>query len=354
MWTPGQIRELLDPADAALFEARYGLDNPANFEGSWHLVAAREIGELASAGKYGGNQDALERRLDAARAGLLAARAARTPPGRDDKILTSWNALAIRGLAAAARTLQDTRYADAAANALAYLRRSHWHDGRLLAVSRAGGARLPAYLDDHALLIDAILALATVRFDAAALQFATSLADALLERFEDRENGGFFFTASDHETLIHRSRSFSDDATPSGNAIAVQALQKLGWLLGEPRYLAAAERALRAAWAQLEDNPLAHVNLANALEEHLHPHTFVLLRGDTPQVEAWRQQLQRLWRPLASIIAIPADIPDLPEALAAKAPQGPVVAYVCRGSTCEAPLRALADVHAMLATGTAG
>ncbi|MEJ0100860.1 MAG: hypothetical protein WDO12_14610 [Pseudomonadota bacterium] len=181
--------------------------------------------------------------------GLRTARALRVPPGRDDKILTSWNALAIRGLADAARALDEPRFADSAARALDYLRKVHWRDGRLLATSRDGQAQLPAYLDDHALLIDAILTLITVRFDADALAFAAQLADALLGRFEDRDHGGFFFTASDHEALIHRSRSFTDDATPSGNAIAAQALQKLGWLLGEPRYLAAAERTLQAAWA---------------------------------------------------------------------------------------------------------
>src|SRR5262249_47958418 len=127
---------------------------------------------------------------------------------------------------------------------------------------------LDAYLDDHALLIDAILALLTVRFDASWLRFATELADALLTRFEDQSHGGFFFTAHDHETLIHRSRSFMDDATPAGNAIAAKALQRLGWLLGEPRYLWAAERTLRAAWPSLATAPLSQVHMSEALQEH--------------------------------------------------------------------------------------
>lgn len=348
VWTPEQVEALLDPPDAALFGARYGLDRPANFEGTWHLVAVREVAELAASGEFGGNTVELGQRLDAARARLFAARALRVPPGRDDKILASWNALAIRGLADAARALDEPRFADAAARALDYLRRIHWRDGRLLATSRDGNARLPAYLDDHALLIDAILALLTVRFDAAALAFATQLADALLERFEDREQGGFFFTATDHEALIHRSRSFSDDATPSGNAIAAQALQKLGWLLGEPRYLAAAERTLQAAWPQLAESPLGLVHMANALEDHLHPHSFVILRGEQGVIGKWRRELQRSWQPLVSVIAVPALAEGLPAALAGKPVHGEAVAYLCRGSTCEAPLHELGAVQAAL------
>jgi len=354
VWTREQVAALLEPADAALVAARYGLDRPANFEGAWHLRAARAIEEIAAEGGAGGNAAQLAQRLDAARHRLLAARARRTPPARDDKVLASWNALAIRGLADAARALDEPSFATAASRALDYLRQVHWHDGRLLAASRDGRAHLPAYLDDHALLIDAILALATVCFDASALAFAAQLADALLQRFADQQHGGFFFTATDHEALIHRSRSFSDDATPAGNAMAAQALQKLGWLLGEPRYLQAAERTLRAAWPQLADGPLAHVHMANALEDHLHPHTFVILRGEAPLIEAWRRALQRQWMPLASVIAIPADLAGLPAGLAGKHADGAAVAYVCRGSTCDAPLHELEAVRTALRAGGAG
>jgi uncharacterized protein YyaL (SSP411 family) len=350
VWNPAQIDALLDPPDAALFKARYGLDQPANFEGAWHLVVAREIAALAADGRFGGSAAELDQRLDQARTVLLKARAARVPPGRDDKILTSWNALAIHGLADAARALDDADLATSSARALVYLQQVHWADGRLLAASRDGKAHLPAYLDDHALLIDAILALLTVHFDAGALNFAAQLADALLERFEDPEHGGFFFTASDHEALIHRSRSFSDDAMPSGNAIAAQALMKLGWLLAEPRYLTAGERTLRAAWSQLADSPLACTHMVNALEDQQRTHRFVILRGERTIIDAWRRDLQRVWQPLVSIIAISGDEADLPGALAAKQVAGEAVAYVCAGSTCHAPLHDLAAVRAALRT----
>jgi len=339
LWTPEQVREALSPDEAALFIGHYGLDQPANFEGRWHLIATGDLENPAQ--------------LDAACATLLQIRAHRVPPGRDDKILTSWNALAIRGLADAARALDRQDFALAAGEALEYLRREHWRDGRLLATSRRGDVRLDAYLDDHAFLLDAILALLTLRFEAQWLQFATALADALLARFEDHDHGGFFFTAHDHEQLIHRTRSFHDDATPAGNAVAASALLQLGWLLGEPRYLEAAERTLRAAWASLAESPLGQVTMASALAQYLSPPRMVILRGEPADLESWRRELQRMWSPDVSVFAIPADTIGLPAALAEKPPRGAAVAYVCRGNTCSAPVDSLAQLLQALRTPAA-
>src|SRR5262249_4668521 len=153
----------------------------------------------------------------------------------------SWNALAISGLATAARCLQRDDYASAARAAVDYLRRVHWRDGRLLTTSLAGRAQLAAYLDDYAFLIDALLELSRVRFSTEDLRWAIELTEVMLQHFEDRESGGFYFTADDHERLISRSKNFGDEAIPAGNAIAAQVLLRLGYLLSEPRYLAAAE-----------------------------------------------------------------------------------------------------------------
>jgi hypothetical protein len=339
VWTREQVEAALGQ-DAPLFCAHYGFDAAPNFEGQWHLAAHGDIDALTADDR---------RRLDQARATLLALRNQRIWPARDDKVLTSWNALAIRGLADAARALGRADFAVAGAAALEYLHAHHWRDGRLLATSRDGVAHLPAYLDDHALLIDAILALATVQFRATDIAFAVQLADALLEQFEDQTSGGFFFTAHDHEALFHRSRVFADDAMPAGNATAASALLKLGCLLGEPRYLLAAERTLRAAWTALNEQPMAHVHLATALDEYLHLPLIVVLRGQPETLALWQSQLQRQFQPRAMVLAIPADVTDLPAALANKAPQGEIVGYLCRGMQCEAPTSSLAALVKSLA-----
>jgi len=261
---------------------------------------------------------------------------------RDDKILTAWNALMIRGLAIASRTLAAPELAARATEALDFLRRRLWQDGRLLATYADGRAHLAAYLDDYAFLLDAILELQQCRFRGDELDFARALADVLLTHFEDARDGSFWFTADDHEALIHRSRTFSDEATPSGNGVAALALQRLGWLLGEERYLRAAERTLRAAWHAMERYPHAHTQLLAALEDLLDPPEIIIVRGSDPELSDWCRELSRHYSPRRYVLGIPSDAPGLPAALEDKRPQDSIVGYRCRGQSCDAPVRSLA------------
>ena len=340
------MREVLPAADYPLFAARFGLDREPNFEQSaWHLHAFRPLEEIA--GEAGLPLAETTRRIDAARAALLVRRNRRLWPARDDKALTSWNALAIRGLARAARALRRPDLAAAATRALDFVRGTLWRDGRLLATAREGRASLPAYLDDHALLADAVLELAQLRWRDGELDFAAQLIELLLAHFEDREGGGFFFTADDHEALFHRSKGFADEATPSGNGVAAQVLLRLGFLLGEPRWIAAAERTLQAAWPSLERFPHAHGSMLNALEDYLRPTQAVVLRGAAAGVERWRAELDRLYAPQRILLAIPEDARSLPSGLADKRPgaaPGGVIAYPCEGSRCAAPIDDLAEL----------
>src|SRR5690606_12525960 len=124
--------------------------------------------------------------------------------------------------------------------------------------------------------------------------------------------------------------------------IAATALQRLGWLLGEPRYLQAAERTLRAAWPRLLHAPLAMVHMATALEEHLPGHAVVILRGPGHLIDDWRRRLLRVWRPRVTVMAIPDGTADLPQALGAKMVRGDAMAWLCQGSTCGEPMRDIA------------
>jgi uncharacterized protein len=336
VWEPDEVRALLPEEIYPVFARVYGLDRPANFEGRWHLHTfvspedlAKETGESAST---------IEAMLDAARAPLLAAREMRVPPGLDDKILTSWNALMIRGLAVAARHLGRDDWAEAAQRAVDFIRGKLWRNGRLLATYKNGTARLPAYLDDHAYLLDALLELLQVRWRTQDLTLARQIAGILLEHFEDREQGGFFFTADDHEALIQRPKTFADEAMPSGNGVAALALNRLGHVLGEPGYLQAAERSVRLATTLMDQAPMAHASMITAFEEQLYLPKLVILRGDPAMIDTWRERLARDYAPRRLVFAIPADAADLPEALAAKAPRGEAVAYVCTGTTCSAPV----------------
>ncbi len=341
-WDVQQVRELLPAAQFAPFATRFGLDREPNFEGQWHLHAWRAVDEIAAA--LGRDEAEVTSEIDAARATLFAARSTRVRPGCDDKVLVSWNALLIRGLAMAARALDRPDFAAAATAALDFIRHRMWRNGRLLATALGELAHLDAYLDDYAYLLDAILELQQVRVRAAELGFAAELAQVMMDRFHDPIAGGFFFTADDHETLIHRSKVFADDATPAGNGIAALGLQRLGHLLGRPEWLTAAEGTLRAAWRGVEQRPQAHVAMLAALEELLHPPQLIILRGATPAIEEWSRQLARLYAPRRMVLAVPADTEDLPQALADKPALGPAVAYVCSGSVCAPPVATLAEL----------
>ena len=349
VWDREEVRALLTTEQFAVFAARFGLDRPANFEGRWHLHVAAAAEEIAQ--HVGHTPQEVAALIEAARAKLLAVRATRVRPARDDKVLTSWNALMIRGMAIAARALEREDLAMSATRALDFVRGTLWREGRLLATCMAGRAHLNAYLDDYVYLADAILELQQLRFSATELAFARELTEVALRHFADDASGGFYFTSDDHETLIHRTKAFADDATPSGNGIAARVLLRLGHLLGEPRYLTAAEATLRAAWAAVTQYPAGHLSLLGALEELLSPPEIVVLRGDARTIEGWQRALARFYAPHRMTLAIPADAPDLPSALADKTPRAGPVAYICHGSTCSAPVDSLDALTEQLREG---
>jgi uncharacterized protein YyaL (SSP411 family) len=340
LWQREQLQAALEPQEWAVFAGRFGLNSAANFAGDWHLHVAAGLEQIAADTQLPLVQ--VRTALASAHRKALQLRGARVPPALDDKVLCSWNALTITGLAVAARCLGRDDYAAAAGATLQYLRRVHWRDGRLLASSVRGAAQFAAYLDDHAFLLEAILELQTVRFRLEELCWAIELAELLLQHFEARGTGGFYFTADDHEALISRPLTFTDESVPAGNAIAARSLLRLGYLLGEPRYLGAAERSLRAAWPELRAHPESQVSMLLALQDYLAPPQIVLLRGQPAAIEVWQRALNAVFAPRRWSLAIPADIAGLPEALAVKPAAGDgALAYVCRGSVCGLPVDSL-------------
>ena len=267
LWTPQQVQELLNAEEYTAFAVCYGLEQPANFEGrAWHLRMVAEPADLAQ--RLGLDPAQVNVWLASARQRLFAARSMRVWPGRDEKILTAWNGLAMHGLAVAGRLLERGDFVASAERALNFIQTHLWREGRLLAVHKDGQSRLNAYLDDYAFLIDGVLALQECRQRDDELAFAQRLADVLLAQFEDREAGGFYFTSHDHEALIHRPKSPHDEALPSGNGVAAQALLKLAQLTGQARYREAAERTLRWAWPTLSQIPAACNALLTALQDY--------------------------------------------------------------------------------------
>ena len=283
---------------------------------------------------------------------LFQLRKQRIHPGRDDKVLTSWNGLMIRGMAMAGRYLGEDRWIDSAERSLDFIHTTLWENGRLLATYKDGRAHLNAYLDDYVYLIDAILELLQVRWRDGDLLFAIELAEAVLEHFQDPA-GGFFFTSDDHEALIHRPRPDHDDATPSGNGIAAKVLGRLGHILGESRYLDAADNTLKSIWTGIKDMPHAHTSLLLALEESLLGMQTVIIRGEDHALDDWHARAAIAYAPARITLAIPATAAELPALLAERKPGSEVVAYICDGLVCGDPVTDLETFETLLSKSEA-
>jgi hypothetical protein len=347
IWRYDEVAGLLGGTELAVAERVFGLSRAGNFEGANHLKRVRGVAEVAA--ELGLAEPDAREALDSARARLFAARGQRPFVGRDDKVLTGWNGLLIAGLARAGQVFGDARFTDLAAGAVDCLRERVWDGQRLQAVFKDGAAYQPGYLEDYAYLLAGLTELLQARWRDADLTFARDLAETLLAHFEDHNDGGFFMTADDHETLIWRPKPGLDQSLPSGNGAAARALLDLGHLLGEPRYLTAAEHALRLFMPELKAHPGAYVALVTALEEATSPPTLVTLRGGEAAA-AWRDAALAGFHPGRRLFTIPDDA-DLPAALAARDNRGEVTAYLCRGTECSAPITERAAFEAALAEG---
>ncbi|HET7569887.1 MAG TPA: thioredoxin domain-containing protein [Gammaproteobacteria bacterium] len=342
VWDDDELRDLLDDDEYALAAARFGLDGAPKFEGHWHLNVAADTAMLAEQRQM--SEEAIATQLETIRGKLLHTRAARTPPARDDKILTAWNGLMIRGLAAAGHLLDEPRWLDSAARALDFIRAELWRDGRLFATYQGGRGRFDGYLDDYAFVAAACLEMLQARWRNADLEFARALCEAMLAHFEDRDGGGFFFTADTHETPLDRPKSFVDESMAAGNGVAAQVLVRLGHLLGEVRYLDAAARALRTGAAALADYPDAMCSLLIALRDELDLPAQIILRGEPAVLAQWRRRIESTFDLHRRVYAIPHDAGELPGLLGACEPLADGVAYFCKGTECSPPLTSVEAV----------
>jgi uncharacterized protein YyaL (SSP411 family) len=339
VWTPDEVDGLLNSAEAKIFNEYFGLAGPPNFDGSWHLYIANTIETIAH--NHSLSEEDVRSAISSAKKKLLQHRNNRVWPGRDDKILSSWNALAIKGMATAALRFKDEEFLSSALGALEFIHEYMWQNGRLCASYKDGSAHLNAYLDDYVYLIDAILSILSVKWDDKWLRFALDLVSVIIEQFYDNDHGGFYFTSHDHEKLLTRRRDYMDDAIPSGNGIAVRVLVQMAHLSGDHSLLEAAEKTLKSAWRSLEEIPHAHASLLHGLVDFLNPHRQLILRGDGQNIEHWRLECQAEADIRTSIYAIPNESRDLPGILAECVPKHDVVGYLCENFTCKPPFTEL-------------
>jgi uncharacterized protein YyaL (SSP411 family) len=264
VWTPDEVIAVLGKEDGRRFNQVYDITPAGNFEGKSIPNLKRPVEEWAREWRV--EPDALWQELDGMRAKLYEARARRVWPGLDDKILTSWNGLMIRAFALGFRVLGEERYRSAAETAATFALDRLQQDGRLLRAHRGGRSKLNGYLDDYAFLILGLIELHEATGEARWLEAARSLTGTMDRLFWDVENGGYFFTSSDHEQLLTRAKKAEDGAIPSGNSMAAIALLRLGRLTGEPEPIERAERILNYYARWMEQAPAAFPNMLVAAD----------------------------------------------------------------------------------------
>jgi uncharacterized protein YyaL (SSP411 family) len=345
VWSADEARAVLeraglgDRAEAVL--AHLGVTERGNFEGA-NVLHVRE-------GLWAQRPEGFE----AARAALLEAREQRVRPGLDDKVLTSWNALMIAALAESGAALAEPRFVAAATECADFiLERMRDSEGRLLRSFGRGEARLNAYLEDHAYLLEALLALYEADFDPRFYVAARELADTIIDRFGDSERGGFFTTSHDHEQLVARRKDLDDHPIPSGNASAALGLLRLSALSGERRYAEWAEGVLGLLAGPAERHPQALSYALLALDFSLGPvrEVAVVVPAEAPVSEAgpMLREIRSAFRPRV-VVAAGAEGSDEPPLLASRpALDGGPAAYVCESFACRAPVGDPAELATQL------
>jgi uncharacterized protein YyaL (SSP411 family) len=334
VWTPAQVQAVLGSEDGAFACRALGITEHGNFEGG-RSVPHRAI-EL----------DAAEQaRFDALRARLFSARAGRVRPGLDDNIITGWNALMIEGLCAGYQATGTEKYLQAARSAAAFLgTRMTMPDGGVYRVWRDGSARVGGFLDDYAVLANALLDLYESCFETSYLARAIELADRILARFWD---DGLYFTAADGEALVHRPRSLYDHAWPSGTSATAFALFRLHELTGRAIYRERAEQVVGALQSAAARNAFGFSHLLAAMDFARAP-LAIIFAGERGSVQPLVDVVHRAYVPARALALaghVPAGVGRAPVA-------GRGAAYVCRNQTCQAPVTASHDLQRLI--GVAG
>jgi uncharacterized protein YyaL (SSP411 family) len=335
VWSLDELRDAVGEALAEAAIAHFGVSERGNFEAGLNVLEAR--------GPEPAEREEIRRRL-------LEARAHRVRPGRDEKRLTAWNALMIGALADAGAALGEPRYTEAAtACATFVLSELRDVEGRLLRSWRDGRARIGGYLEDYAFLLEALITLYESTFEARWYEEAARVADELIERFADRERGGFFTTAADQAELPVRRKDLDDSPVPSGNSAAAFALLRLARLSGQARYEEHAEGVLRLLFPLAVRHPVAFAHLLRAADFHVSAVREVAIVGRGEEAEALLRVVRERWRPHLVVAAGSGEGPTgVPLLEGRRAINGHAAAYVCQRFVCGPPVTSPEQLAAAL------
>jgi len=351
VWTRDEIKEALDKEKGTPFCAYYGVATEGNFEGGKSVLHVASTLEKVSQ-LYGMPVAELKKVLAEGRRKLYAEREKRVRPGRDEKILTSWNGLMISGFVDGFKVTEKEQYLNGGKEAARFILRVMRQDGDLLRVFRGGKSRVKGYSEDYAFFIQALIDLYEATFDTEWLKEAEDLNQRMIYQFWDEKNGGFFFTGKENEPLIARSKNPYDNAIPSANSISVFNLTKLGYLTGEECFKSKAEQVLLLFHNFLEQHPSGFSQMLSGLSFFLNPEEIGIIgpRND-PKTRAMLKEIYHAYLPnkILSLRDPQESIRGnwVPFLMEKEIPEVPT-AFVCKGFSCLPPVRDVEELKKVM------
>jgi uncharacterized protein YyaL (SSP411 family) len=341
VWRPQEVRDVIGDEDGSWLCEIYGITDGGNFEHSTsvaHLTAPPE--DLAH--KYKMAIDDFWKKVESLNQRLLQTREKRIRPGRDEKVLTSWNGMMISAFARGYAVLQDVRYLDAAKKAANFVLSTMYKDGRLLRTWGKGKAKLNGYLDDYACFTEALLDLAEIDPDPRWFQTARDLTDKMLHHFWDAAEGGFFYTSDDHEELLTRPKNYFDGSTPSGTSVGCNNLLRLAALSGNDEYRKKAEQVLSLYSTHIGKAPDQFANLVCAMDSYLSRSVEIALVM-LPDAPGWTNLLWKIHSVFlpSKVMLMKLDSLEGPESPLLESRSlidGKPAVYVCQNFSCEKPI----------------
>jgi uncharacterized protein len=347
VWTPQEIEAILGKENAQIFNFFYDVSDDGNFEEKNILHVSYTIEAAARALKM--DREKLGEMLNRGRKLLFAEREKRIKPFRDEKVLTAWNGLMLAAFAEASAVLGNAEYLAIARRNADFLLENLQKNGRLLRSWKDGKAKLNAYIEDYANLTDGLAELYQVSGELRYLIEARRLADLMVDEFWDEENGGFFFTSNDHEELLVRNKDFFDNATPSGNSVAADVLQKLAKLVGDDRYDRFASTIMRLSANQIRQYPQGFGRALSAMEFSVAPLKEVVLigqHGSELEREVWKEYLPNK-------VTVRSNSPEkesdtVPLVAGRTMIDDQTTVYVCENFTCQMPVTKVEELREQL------
>jgi len=338
VWTDEELKDILNTDELKLFKEIFVVYGKPNFEGKYHLHVTKTNQEC-----YINNKNS----ADLICAKLLEIRNGRVRPATDKKILVSWNSLLMLGLINAYKVTGDNNYYNSAKKCFDFIKNNMWVNNKLYACYHDKPC-FNAYLDDYAFLSKACIEFLKIDWNEKDFSFLESLTDTLLDSFQDKENGGFYYTSDTHEELIYRPKSYMDESLPSGNSIATEVLSELYELTGNNKYIKAVDKSISSAADSINRSKFSHCSLYLAAPNIKISKKLIIIRCELEKMDEYKKNIYSLNTMNDNIYFIANNEDVTIKGIKDKINQGRFTAYVCQNNTCSEPIKDYESLHAVI------